>query len=246
MGLGEFFSTLNDLILEAATGWWTLLGLFVLCVVDGFFPIVPSDSLVVGLGSLSAEPGVPALYWVVPVAATGALIGDIIAYRIGRAIGIDRFRWMRRPAMLRTLTWARHELDKRGVMLIFIGRFVPGGRVAINVVAGTTGFSFRRFIIIDAGASVIWALWCVGIGAAGTAIFDNVLIAMVVAIAVAALVGWIFDRLLRRFTAWLDRRGYDLDPAGYQDISDVDVAPPISLRRRRDGEPPENESAPTS
>lgn len=233
MGLTEFFEGLNQVILEAATGWWTLLGLFALCVVDGFFPIVPSDSLVVGLGSLHSEPGTPALYWVIPVAAAGALLGDVIAYRAGRAIGIDRFRWMRRPTTMRTLTWARHELDKRGVMLIFVGRFVPGGRVAINFVAGTTGFSFRRFVIIDAAASGVWAAWCVGIGAAGTAIFDNVLIAMAVAIAIAALLGWIFDQIFRRFTAWLDRRGYDLDPAGYQDISDVDVQPPINLRRHR-------------
>ena len=91
MGLSEFFDGLNELILEAASGWWTLIGLFVLCMVDGFFPVVPSDTLVLGLGSVSGAPGTPAWFWVIPTAAGGALLGDFIAYRVGRAIGIDRF-----------------------------------------------------------------------------------------------------------------------------------------------------------
>lgn len=233
MWLSEFFDGLDALVLDVASGWWTLIGLFVFCVVDGFLPIVPSDSLVIGLGSLHTEPGTPRWFWVIPTAAGGALLGDFIAYSIGRAIGTERFRWMRRPAMQRALTWARHELDKRGVMLIFIGRFIPGGRVAINAVAGTTGFSLYRFLIIDAVASLTWAGWCVGIGAVGTAIFDNTLIALVVAIAVAVVLGWLFDRLFRRLTAWLDRRGYDLDPEGYQDTAAIEVEPPIHLRRKR-------------
>ncbi|WP_300342312.1 DedA family protein [Nesterenkonia sp.] len=235
MHFSELMSVLNELILDAASGWWTLIGLFVLCVIDGFFPVVPSDSLVVGLGSVHTEPGTPAWFWVVPVAAAGAVLGDYIAYRIGQAIGTERFRWMRRPGMQRTLLWARHGLDKRGVFLIFIGRFVPGCRVAINFVAGTTGFSVRRFLIIDAAASIVWAFWCVGIGAAGGAIFDNTLVSLAVGIAVAALLGWIFDHLFRRFTRWMDRRGYELDPEGYQDTAAIDVEPPLHLRRRRHG-----------
>lgn len=233
MGLSEFFDGLNELILEAASGWWTLIGLFVLCMVDGFFPVVPSDTLVLGLGSVSGAPGTPAWFWVIPTAAGGALLGDFIAYRVGRAIGIDRFRWMRRPGTQRTLAWARHGLDKRGVFLIFVARFIPGGRVAVNFVAGTTGFSIRRFLIIDALASLIWASWCFGIGAAGTAIFDNTLISLAVGIAVAALLGWIFDQLFRRATRWLDHRGVQIDREGYQDTSDIPVQSPIHLRRRR-------------
>lgn len=230
---GEILDVINQTILEAASGWWTLVGLFVLCVVDGFLPIVPSDSLVVGLGSLSGEPGTPFLLWVILVAASGALLGDFIAYRIGRAIGPMRFGWMRRPAPQRTLIWARHELDKRGVLLIFVGRFIPGARVAINFVAGTTGFSIRRFLVIDAFASLVWAGYSVGIGAISATIFDSVLVAMVVSISGAVLLGWIFDRIFRLITRWLDRKGVRLDPEGYLDTAALPVEPPLRLHRER-------------
>lgn len=234
MSVTELFDAANQAILDAASGWWTLIGLFIFCVVDGFFPVVPSDSLVVGLGSLSSEPGTPHLLWVVLVAACGALLGDFIAYRIGRAIGTERFRWMRRPTLQRTLTWARHELDKRGVLVIFVGRFIPGGRVAINFVAGATRFSIRRFLIIDAFASLTWAAYSVGLGRVGASVFDSVLVAMTVSIAGAVVLGWIFDRIFRLIAVWLDRKGVQIDPEGYQDTAAIPVERPIHLRRRKD------------
>ncbi|GAA3284721.1 DedA family protein [Nesterenkonia halobia] len=237
MGPGELLDTVNEAVLDAASGWWTLLGLLFFCIVDGFFPVVPSDSLVVGLGSLLGEPGTPPWFGVVLVAAGGALLGDIIAHRLGRLIGTERFGWMRRPTPRRTFTWARHELDKRGVLLIFVGRFIPGGRVGINFVAGATGYSFRRFVVIDAGASLLWAAYTTAIGLVGGQLFDSVLISMVVSIGGAVVLGWIFDRVFRRFTAWLDRRGVHLDPEGYQDLGELEVEAPVHLPHRRQERP---------
>lgn len=234
MGLIEFFETLQQVVVEAASGWWTLLALSGFVAVNGFFPVLPSDSLVIGLGSVQDQSGTPWWPWVILTAAAAALLGDFVAYLMGRAIGIGRFRWMRRPTMHKTLLWARHELDKRGVLVIFVGRFIPGARVAINFVAGSTGYSLRRFLLIDACASMLWASWLLGLGMVGDAIFGNLLIAMAVGICVAILLGLLCERLFSLLTNWLDRRGYDIDPEGYLDTSSIPVQPPIHLRRRRD------------
>lgn len=234
MGLIEFIEALQEVVVEAASGWWTLLGLFGFVSVNGFFPVLPSDSLVIGLGSVQDQAGTPWWPWVILTAGSAALLGDFVAYRIGYAIGTDRFSWTRRPTMRKTLRWARHELDKRGVLVIFVGRFIPGARVAINFVAGSTGYSMSRFLLIDASASLLWASWLLGLGMVGDAIFGNMIVAMVVGICVAVLLGLLCERLFTLLTTWLDRRGYDIDPEGYLDTSTIPVQPPIHLRRHRD------------
>lgn len=239
MRLIDYTDALQELVVDVASGWWTLLALFGFVTVNGFFPPLPSDSLVITLGSVQGEPGTPWWPWVVLVAGTAAVLGDLTAYRLGAVIGRGmlegqgRFRWMRRPTMLKTLIWARHELDKRGVMVIFVGRFIPGARVAINFVAGSTGYSLPRFLLIDAAASFVWAAWLIGLGIAGEAIFDSTLIAMALGIVMALVVGLLCERLFTLLARWLDRKGVPLDPAGYQDTAAIDLPAPIHLRRKR-------------
>ncbi|MDO5493623.1 MAG: DedA family protein [Nesterenkonia sp.] len=230
--LGEWLDLFQDTLLDAASGWWTLLAVFAVTCFDGVVPIFPSDTVVVGLGTMLGEAGVPAWYWVVPTAGLGALLGDFTAYRIGRSIGTERFRWMRRPAPQRALAWARHELDKRGALVIFVGRFIPGARVSINYVAGATRYSQRRFLVIDGVASHVWAGYSLAVGHIGSTLFDSLVVAVVVAVTFAVVVGWVFDLIFRAVTVWLDRRGVAIDPEGYLDTSAIEVERPIRLRRR--------------
>lgn len=228
--LSEFF---NALVIEVASGWWTLIGLAGFVFVNGFFPPLPSDSLIITLGSVQDQPGTPWWLWVILVAGGAAVLGDFVAYNLGRMIGTDRWRWLRRPTMQRTLAWSRHELDKRGVLLIFVGRFIPGARVGINFVAGSTRYSKRRFLLIDAVASLVWATWLILLGAVGTELLGSQLLAMVMGIGVAVLLGLLCDRLFRVLSAWLDRKGVHIDPEGYQDTGVIDVERPIRLKRSR-------------
>ena len=65
---------------------------------------------------------------------------------------------MRRPKVQQVFAWARYELEKRGAVLIFTARYIPWGRVAVNYVAGTTGFPHRSFFFLDAFACVTWVV----------------------------------------------------------------------------------------
>lgn len=205
---------ISAFVLAAAEQPWVYLLVLICCVVDGFFPPFPSESVVVGLASLVITQGVPNPWLLIVVAALGAFLGDNIAYVIGRSIGTTRFRWMRRPRMQRSVRWAGQELSKRAASLILVARFVPIGRVAVNLTAGATGYSQRRFVALTALSGVVWAAYSVGIGAlAGTWFENNHLLGVVVAVVIAVSLGVVVDRVI----AWL--RGPTPTPAADHDVT---------------------------
>ena len=133
------------------------------------------------------------------MAGLGAFVGDNVAYLIGRGIGTDRFAWMRRKRLQHAFAWAGYELRLRPVSLILVARFVPIGRVAVNLVAGATRYSHRRFLVLTCFSSVGWAAYSVLIGMlAGQWFQEYHLLGMVVAVVVAMGLGMLIDRVVAR------------------------------------------------
>ena len=62
---------------------WLYAVLFALAAVDGFFPIVPSETSVIAAGVFAAA-GDSSIPLVIVAAALGAFAGDQIAYAVGR------------------------------------------------------------------------------------------------------------------------------------------------------------------
>ncbi|WP_432396321.1 DedA family protein [Pseudarthrobacter sp. L19] len=190
---------INDFILAAAGQPWVLILVFACCLIDGFFPPVPSESVVVGLAAVTATAGVPNPVLLLAVAAAGAFAGDNIAYAIGRSAGTDRWRWMRGYRTQRALAWAGRELRKRPASLIMVARFIPIGRVAVNLTAGATGYSRPQFVGLTALSAVLWGAYSVGIGLFFGQWFDhNHLLAATIAIICAVLLGIAVDLVLNR------------------------------------------------
>ncbi|MHA7282130.1 DedA family protein [Arthrobacter sp. TMS2-4] len=188
---------IGDAVLAAAGQPWVYLLVLACCLVDGFFPPVPSESVVVGLASLVITQGVPDPWLLILVAALGAFLGDNLAFLLGRWIGTTRFRWMRGPRMRHSFAWAGRELARRAASLILVARFIPIGRVAVNLTAGATGYPRRRFVALTALSGVVWAGYSVGIGAvAGTWFQHNHLLGVAVAIGIAVVIGVGMDRLI--------------------------------------------------
>lgn len=195
----EFFDSVQEIILAAADQPWILLALYALCTIDGFFPPVPSESIVIALASLAVHGGDVPLWLIVPIAAAGAFTGDLIAFAIGRRIPVDRMRMFSSGRGQRTLTWARTQLRRRGGVFILSARYVPVGRVAVNMTAGAVGFPLRRFIAFDAVAAVMWAGYGTLIGVvAGKAFEGSPLLSIVVGVAGGIVIGFFLDKLLAR------------------------------------------------
>lgn len=190
---------INDFILAAAGQPWVLLLVLAVSIIDGFFPPIPSESVVVGLAAVSASAGVPNAWLLVLLAAVGAFTGDNIAYLIGRKVGVSRWRWMRSQRMQAAFRWAGRELRRRAGSLIIVARFIPVGRVAVNVTAGATHFPRGRFMAFTAMSGSLWAGYSVTIGLFfGQWFEDNHLLAAVIAITCAVILGIVVDLVISR------------------------------------------------
>jgi len=164
-----------DQLAEWVSGeWWSYLIIFGIAVVDAFFPVVPSETLVVIGGSLAAS-GDLVLILVVLAGATGAVIGDNISYWIGHFVGERTVkRLFRTEKWHRRLEWAEQTLDERGAYIILIARFIPGGRTAVTFSAGyVQTFPWRRFIVYDITAGILWATYAASLGYFGGKTFED-------------------------------------------------------------------------
>lgn len=190
---------INDFILAAAGQPWVLFLVLACCLIDGFFPPIPSESVVVGLAAVAATADVPNPWLLALVAALGAFLGDNIAYLIGRGVGTNRWRWMRGRRMQRAFRWAGLELRKRPASLILVARFIPIGRVAVNLTAGATHFRHVRFVLLTVMSAILWASYSVGIGLFfGQWFEDNHLLGAVIAIICAVGLGIVVDLVISR------------------------------------------------
>lgn len=197
---------MTEFLLGAAEQPWIYAAVVLACLIDGFFPPVPSEALVVGMAALAATHGGHGLWLLLLAGVLGAFLGDNVAYSLGRRMGTTRFRWMRRPLMQRSFTRSRRGLESRAVSMILVARFLPGARVAVNLTAGATGFSRKRFVAISALSATLWAGYCVGIGAlAGAWLAENPLVGLVVAVVAAGTIGGIVDIIARKLSPLLVR-----------------------------------------
>ncbi|AEG43481.1 DedA family protein [Isoptericola variabilis] len=196
-----FLEQLESWILALAASAWVYPAMFGFATIDGFFPPIPSESVIITLtvsGQATATPWLPAI---LAIAAAGAWCGDQIAYSIGKRIGTERVPFLRTPRGRRAVLWARRALLHRGASLILAARYVPVGRVAVNMTAGAVGYPRRRFMAIAAIAAVTWAVYSMLIGiAAASWLGHNPLLAMVVAVGAGILLGLLIDQVVQLLT----------------------------------------------
>jgi membrane protein DedA with SNARE-associated domain len=161
---------------------------------DVLFPLIPSETIVITASVLAAQGDL--LIWViVPVVALGAFLGDNLCYFLGRRIGdpiADRlFDSETGEARLK---WAEEALHRRGAILIGIGRFIPGGRTATTFAAGTLEMPYRQFVVADAIAASLWAVYVSMLGYLGGETFkDSLWLPLATSFAGAMLVGAGFE-----------------------------------------------------
>ena len=195
-------------LVSDASGWAYAI-VFLLAFLDALLPVVPSETAVITAGVVAAS-GDLSLPLIVPAAAAGAFAGDNTAYLIGRRFGTRAAeRFFSGEKARRRMRWAEEQLHARGGQLIAVGRFIPGGRTAVTLSAGTLRYPWRRFLPFDAAAALGWALYASLLGYFGGRAFERaawkgLLLALAIAFVVAGgieLVRWSLKRMRASRTA---------------------------------------------
>lgn len=175
----------------------------VLPAVDALFPLVPSETVIVALGVATAGSADPRIALLVGLAAAGAFLGDNLSYLLGRRFGpaVGRRFFSSQKGQQRR-SWAQHALERYGVRLILVCRFVPGGRTAITLVCGLVAYRRRTFVAATAVSAIIWATYAFFIGRLGGKAFESrpwagFLVAFGAAFALSGLI-----EIARRVRAW--------------------------------------------
>jgi membrane-associated protein len=146
----------------------------VIPALDAIFPVLPSETAVIALGVVTAGSADPRIALLVACAAAGAFLGDNLSYLIGRRFGpwAER-RFFASGKGARSRAWAERSLQRFGMQVIIVCRFIPGGRTAVTLTCGLIGYQRRRFVIATAIAAVIWALYAFFIGRLGGKAFED-------------------------------------------------------------------------
>ncbi|WP_424641073.1 DedA family protein [Embleya sp. AB8] len=139
---------------------WLWLVMPLVVSVDAVLPIVPGDELVMAAAAV-ADGDLRYLALVLLTAGIGAFVGDQCAYGVGRARlrrGGDAVLGPRRQ---KAMDLARNALAKGGMAALIAARFLPGGRTAVNMLAGRLGYPrprFRAATLVGALISVSYAM----------------------------------------------------------------------------------------
>ena len=118
---------------------------------DALLPWLPSESVIIALGAVTAGSTDPRIGVLVVLAALGAFLGDNAAYLVGRRFGpaVDR-RLFSGEKGARRRAWAERSLGHYGMRVIILCRFIPGGRTAVTLTCGVIGYPRRRFVTATA------------------------------------------------------------------------------------------------
>lgn len=195
---------IQDFLLHNSDQWWVypIAGLF--CFIDGFFPPVPSESIVISFATL-VRTGSTNLVLLILFCYAGAFLGDNVAYWIGRIIPLHKI--FRGEKGAEKLDKVRKLIDGRTAQVLLSARFIPIYRIIINMMAGFLRVQYRRFVIIDLVSTFVWVVFSVCIGLfAGSLFHQSPLLGIGIGIIIGIALGFVLERVVAVINK---RRGID-------------------------------------
>ena len=142
------------------------LGVALLVALESIVPPIPSEIVLAMAGYLSAE-GRFNVVLIVLAATAGSLLGALVLYWLGAALGEERLkRWLDHiPLVDRDdLEQADRWFERHGKWAVLIGRVVPVVRSLVSIPAGANRLPLGEFVLLTALGSGVWNSVIVGLG----------------------------------------------------------------------------------
>jgi membrane protein DedA with SNARE-associated domain len=170
-------------------------------------PVVPTGAVVGAAAAIAVSTGSMSLPLVLLLSVLGALFGDLVTFAVAHAGSSIAQRWITGRQSPERLAAAREQFERRGGVLVVVGRLLPAGRIPVLVAAGALEYPWRRLVPAAALACVLWAIAYAALGVLSGGLFDDPVLATVLAaglVLVLAGLGSLVSTLRRRRRA---RRG---------------------------------------
>ncbi|MGB6604540.1 MAG: VTT domain-containing protein [Steroidobacteraceae bacterium] len=123
-------------------------------------PFLPGDSLLFAVGALAAVDSSGTLR--APLAcltlAGAAVLGNMVNYSIGRAIGPPAFSGRYRLLRVEYLERTEEFFRRHGGLAIFLSRFIPIIRTCAPFVAGVGRMPYGRFFAYNLAGGCVWVV----------------------------------------------------------------------------------------
>ncbi|MGC4849647.1 DedA family protein [Micromonospora sp. DT15] len=142
------------------------VGVALLVALESIVPPIPSE-IVLALAGFLAHEGKFNVFVVVLAATVGSLVGALVLYWLGAALGEERLkRWLDHIPLVDSddLERADKWFERHGRWAVLIGRVVPVVRSLVSVPAGANRMPMGEFILLTTIGSGVWNGLIVGAG----------------------------------------------------------------------------------
>lgn len=125
-------------------------------IVFGFF--LPGDSLLFTAGLLASQHHL-SIFGLIGVAVVGAILGNNVGFLTGRKLGPALFTRKKSVMFSPKRVQEAHEFfQKQGAQSLILGRFIPGVRTFIPIIAGVGKMPYRTFVTYNLIGGLLWGI----------------------------------------------------------------------------------------
>ncbi|NES16967.1 MULTISPECIES: DedA family protein [Micromonospora] len=142
------------------------VGVALLVALESVIPPIPSEIVLAMAGYLAAE-GRFSVVLIVLAATVGSLLGALVLYWLGAALGEERLkRWLDHIPLVdrEDLEKADRWFERYGKWAVLIGRVVPVVRSLVSIPAGAERMPLGQFVLLTTIGSGVWNALIVGLG----------------------------------------------------------------------------------